>query len=70
MPSGSCIVGNWKYLIIAVWGGGIELVVNRYGDQVTGTQNFQKGIVGYRALLSMDAGAIYPGAFTYAASVT
>ena len=70
MPSGSAIIGNWKYLIIAVWGGGIELVVNPYGDMVTGTQNFMKGVVGYRAMLSMDAGAIYPGAFNYAASVT
>jgi len=70
MPSGACIVGNWKYLVIATWAGGIELVVNRYGDSVTGVNNFKQGIVGVRALLTMDAGAIYPAAFNYASAVT
>jgi HK97 family phage major capsid protein len=70
MPSGSCIIGNWKFLIIATWGGGIELITSPYGDGVTGTTNFMKGIVGYRAMLTMDSGAIYPSAFSFASSVT
>jgi HK97 family phage major capsid protein len=70
VASGNAIVGNWKYLVIATWGGGIELVVNPYGDQVTGVNNFRQGVVGFRAMLTMDAGAIYPAAFTVASSVT
>jgi HK97 family phage major capsid protein len=70
LSSGNVILGNWKYLVIAAWGGGIELSINPYGDGVTGTTNFQKGIVGYRAMLTMDSGAIYPAAFNYGAAVT
>ena len=70
LSSGNAIVGNWKYLVIATWGGGIELVINPYGDQVTGVNNFRQGVVGYRALLTMDAGAVYPSAFAFAAAVT
>jgi HK97 family phage major capsid protein len=70
LPSGMAIVGSWEYLVIATWGGGIELSINPYGDGVTGPANFAKGIVGFRAMLTMDAGAIYPGAFTVATGVT
>jgi HK97 family phage major capsid protein len=68
--SGNLIIGSWEYLVIATWGGGVELMVNPFGDSVTGPQNFQKGIYGYRALCSMDVGCIFPTAFTVASAVT
>lgn len=70
LPSGMAIVGNWKYLVIAVWAGGVELQANPFGDQVTGVGNFLKGVVGYRAMATIDVGVIFPAAFTYASAVT
>ena len=70
IPSGGCIIGSWEYFVLAVWGGGLELTVNPYGDQVNGLGNFQKGVVGFRVMCSIDAGAIYPGAFAYSTGVT
>ena len=69
IPSGNAIVGSWEYLVIAVWGG-IELMVNPYGDRVTGTANFQKGVVGYRVMATVDTGVVYPSAFTVGTGVT
>lgn len=70
VAAGNLIVGSWDKLLICVWGGGIELMTNPFGDGVTGTANFQKGIVGIRAICSLDVGVSYPSAFTVAATVT
>jgi HK97 family phage major capsid protein len=67
ISAGYLFAGAWRYLVIALWGGGLELQVSPYG--VDG-QQFQKGIIGIRTFLTMDAATIYPSAFQYATNVT
>jgi HK97 family phage major capsid protein len=69
VAAGNLILGSWEQLMLAFWGG-IELMVNPYGDTVNGPQNFAKGIVGIRAMASFDCGVLFPSAFTVATSVT
>ncbi len=56
------IFGDWQELVVAEWGV-LEVEVNPYA-------NFQAGIVGVRALYSMDIGVRRPFAFSRATSIT
>jgi HK97 family phage major capsid protein/HK97 family phage prohead protease len=58
----SMIFGDWEKLVIGEWGV-LEVEVNPYA-------NFQAGIIGVRAMYSVDVGVRYPIAFSRATSIT
>jgi HK97 family phage major capsid protein len=62
MSSATMLAGDFSKVVIGEWGV-LEIEVNPYA-------NFQAGIVGVRALLSIDVGVRYGGAFSYASSIT
>jgi HK97 family phage major capsid protein len=62
MSSATMLFGDFSQVVIGEWGV-LELEVNPYA-------NFQAGIVGVRALVSIDVGVRYGGAFSYASSIT
>lgn len=62
VPTGDLLFGDFGQVIIGEWGV-LELEVNPYA-------NFQAGIVGVRALYSIDIGVRIPAAFSLATSVT
>ena len=62
MSAGTMLFGDWSQVIVAEWGV-LQVEVNPYA-------NFQAGIIGVRAMVSVDVGLRYAGAFSYAASVT
>jgi HK97 family phage major capsid protein/HK97 family phage prohead protease len=62
MPSATMIFGDWQEMVVGEWGV-LEVEVNPYA-------NFKAGIVGIRALYSMDCGLRRPVAFSYAHTIT
>lgn len=62
LTAATMIFGDWQELILAEWGV-LEIEVNPYA-------NFQAGIVGVRAMYSMDVGVRRAAAFTRATSIT
>jgi HK97 family phage major capsid protein len=62
VPTGDLLFGDFGQLVLGEWGV-LELEVNPYA-------NFQAGIVGVRALYSIDFGVRIPAAFSLATSVT
>jgi HK97 family phage major capsid protein len=62
MPAGDILFGDWAETILAEWGV-LEVEVNPYA-------NFQAGIIGVRAIYSMDVGVRRPFAYSLATSVT
>lgn len=63
MPSATMLFGDFGLgVVIAEWGV-LEVEVNPYA-------NFQAGIVGVRAIASVDIGLRYPTAFSAASSIT
>lgn len=62
VPTGDLLFGDFGQVIVGEWGV-LELEVNPYA-------NFQAGIVGVRALYSIDIGVRIPAAFSLATSVT
>lgn len=60
--SATIYFGNWPAIVLAEWGV-LELDINN-------AANFPAGIVGLRAMYTMDVGVRYPGAFSIATSVT
>jgi hypothetical protein len=62
MSSATMLFGDFSQVVIGEWGV-LEIEVNPYA-------NFQAGIVGVRALVSIDVGVRYGGAFSYASSIT
>lgn len=63
MPSATMLFGDFGLgVVIAEWGV-LEVEVNPYA-------NFQAGIVGVRAIASVDIGVRYPTAFSAASSIT
>ena len=62
MPSATMIFGDWSQVVIGEWGV-LELEVNPYAD-------FKAGIVGVRAMYSIDVGVRIPAAFSAATSIT
>jgi HK97 family phage major capsid protein/HK97 family phage prohead protease len=55
IPSGDVIFGDWAQVVVAEWGV-LEVEVNPYA-------NFQAGIIGVRAIMTVDVGVRYPAAF-------
>jgi HK97 family phage major capsid protein/HK97 family phage prohead protease len=62
VPSANILFGDFAQVIIAEWGV-LELDINPYA-------NFQAGIVGVRAIYTVDIGVRYPSAFSLATAVT
>lgn len=62
MSSATMLFGDWSQVVIGEWGV-LEVEVNPYA-------NFQAGIIGVRAMVSIDVGLRYGGAFSYASSIT
>jgi HK97 family phage major capsid protein len=62
MAAGTMLFGDWSQVIVGEWGV-LEVEVNPYA-------NFQAGIIGIRAMVSMDVGLRYAAAFSYGAAMT
>ena len=62
MAAGTMLFGDWSQLVIGEWGV-LEIAVNPF-------TNFQAGIVGVRAIQTVDVGIRVPGAFSLATSIT
>jgi len=62
MPAATMIFGDFGQVIVGEWGV-LEVEVNPFA-------NFQAGIVGVRAIASIDIAVRYPTAFSVAASIT
>jgi len=56
------IFGDWSQVVIGEWGV-LEIAVNE-------AANFPMGVVGFRAMYTMDVGVRYAGAFSVATSIT
>jgi len=61
-PTGDLIFGDWAQVVVAEWGV-LEVEVNPYA-------NFQQGIIGVRAMMTIDVGVRYPAAFYVYTAVT
>ena len=55
IPTGDILFGDWAQVVVAEWGV-LEVEVNPYA-------NFQQGIIGVRAMMTIDVGVRYPAAF-------
>lgn len=62
MPAGDMLFGDWQELVIGEWGV-LEIETNPFA-------NFQAGIVGVRAIYSLDVGVRRPFAFSLMTSAT
>lgn len=62
MPVGNMLFGDWAKVVVAEWGT-LEIAVNP-------TANFQAGIIGVRAMYSVDVGVRLPAAFSLSAAMT
>jgi HK97 family phage major capsid protein len=62
MAAATMLFGDWAQVIVGEWGV-LEVEVNPYA-------NFQAGIIGIRAMVSMDVGLRYAAAFSLASSIT
>jgi HK97 family phage major capsid protein/HK97 family phage prohead protease len=62
MAANSIFFGDWSSLVVAEWGV-LEIDVNPYA-------NFQAGIIGIRAMMTIDIGLRYPAAFAVSSTTT
>lgn len=62
MSSATMLFGDWDKVVVGEWGT-LEVETNPYA-------NFQAGIIGIRAMITIDVGVRYAGAFSYASSIT
>jgi hypothetical protein len=62
MPAANMLFGDWQETVVGEWGV-LEVEVNPYA-------NFQAGIIGIRAIYSMDVGVRRPFAYSLATSIT
>lgn len=62
IPAATAIFGDWQEAVVGEWGV-LEVEVNPYA-------NFQAGIIGVRAMYTMDVGIRRPFAFSAASSIT
>ncbi len=62
LPTANLIFGDWSQIVVGEWGV-LEVEVNPYA-------NFQAGIIGIRAIYSMDVGVRYAAAFSLATGVS
>ena len=61
-PTATAICGDWAELLVGEWGF-LEIATNPYA-------NFAGGIIGLRAMQTVDVGVRQPGAFSVATSIT
>jgi len=61
MSSATMLFGDWSQVVVGEWGV-LQVEVNPYA-------NFQAGIIGVRAMVSIDVGLRYAAAFSYASSI-
>jgi HK97 family phage major capsid protein len=64
VPAATAVFGAWQHCIIPVWGG-LEIETNPFSQT-----NFQAGIVGIRALATLDVGLTWGSAFCTVTGVT
>ena len=62
MAAATMLYGDWQQVVVAEWGV-LQIEVNPYA-------NFQAGIIGVRAIVSVDVGLRYAAAFSLASSIT
>lgn len=62
MASATMLFGDWDKVVVGEWGT-LEIETNPYA-------NFQAGIIGIRAMITIDVGVRYAGAFSLASSIT
>lgn len=62
MSSATALFGDWNKVVVGEWGA-LEIETNPYA-------NFQAGIIGVRAIISIDVGVRYAGAWSYSSSIT
>ena len=62
IASQTIIFGDWSSVVVAEWGV-LEIEVNPYA-------NFQAGIIGIRAMMTLDVGLRYPLAFAVSSTTT
>lgn len=62
IPSQNIFFGDWNSVVVAEWGV-LEIEVNPYA-------NFQAGIIGIRAMMTIDIGLRYPAAFAVSTTTT
>lgn len=62
MASATMLFGDWDKVSVGEWGT-LEVETNPYA-------NFQAGIIGIRAMITIDVGVRYAGAFSLASSIT
>jgi HK97 family phage major capsid protein/HK97 family phage prohead protease len=62
MPAGNMLFGDWQEIVVGEWGV-LEVEVNPYA-------NFKAGIIGVRAIYSLDVGVRRPFAFSLMTSAT
>lgn len=62
MSTATALFGLWPSVVLAEWGV-LQVEVNPYA-------NFAAGIVGVRAMYSIDVGVRYAGAWSYSSSIT
>lgn len=62
MSSATMLFGDWDKVVVGEWGT-LEIETNPYA-------NFQAGIIGIRAMITIDVGVRYAGAFSYSSSIT
>ena len=62
MSAATMLYGDWDQVVVGEWGI-LQVEVNPYA-------NFQAGIIGVRAMVSVDVGLRYAAAFSYATSIT
>lgn len=62
IPAGDLLFGDWQEVVVGEWGV-LEVDVNPYA-------NFQAGIIGVRAMYSMDVAVRRPFAFSLGTSIT
>lgn len=64
LTANQLIVGSWEFLNIPIYGA-IEISVNPFDKA-----NFQKGVIGVRTFITLDAGLTYPAAFSLGTAFT
>lgn len=62
-PTATCVLGDWRHLIVGIWGPGIEVLVDPYS-------NFKDGRTQVRAMLTCDVAVLHPGAFAVGTGVS
>jgi HK97 family phage major capsid protein/HK97 family phage prohead protease len=62
MAAATMLFGDWSKVVVGEWGT-LEVETNPYA-------NFQAGIIGIRAIITIDVGVRYAGAFSLASSIT